>query len=72
MFGIKFIKPEPTTYLLQYKRGSIKREGAGMAFFYYAPSRLTSATTDKKHRNVSRRRGRRNRGRRELCGGRVP
>lgn len=38
MFGIKFIKIQPTTYLLQYRRGQIVREGLGLAFFYYAPS----------------------------------
>jgi regulator of protease activity HflC (stomatin/prohibitin superfamily) len=38
MFSIKFIKFQPTTYVLQYKNGSVKREGAGLAFFYYAPT----------------------------------
>ncbi|GAC1569331.1 MAG: hypothetical protein NVS3B3_23660 [Aquirhabdus sp.] len=38
MFGIKFIKFQPTTYLLQYKNGNVKREGTGLAFFYYAPT----------------------------------
>ncbi len=38
MFGIKFIKAEPTTYLLQYKKGRIVQEGAGLSFFYYAPT----------------------------------
>ncbi len=38
MFGIQFIKVQPTTYLLQYKKGKIKREGSGLAFFYYAPT----------------------------------
>jgi hypothetical protein len=38
MFGIQFIKIQPTTYLLQYRRGKIVREGVGLAFFYYAPS----------------------------------
>jgi regulator of protease activity HflC (stomatin/prohibitin superfamily) len=37
MFGIKFIKVQPTTYLLQYRGGKIVREGLGLAFFYYAP-----------------------------------
>src|ERR1700746_699960 len=35
---LNFIKVPPTTYLLQYKRGKVKREGAGLSFFYYAPS----------------------------------
>jgi hypothetical protein len=38
MLGIKFIKVQPTTYLLQYKGGNVVREGAGMSFFYYAPT----------------------------------
>jgi len=38
MFGIKFIKVQPTTYLLQYRSGQIVRDGLGLAFFYYAPT----------------------------------
>src|SRR5215469_10382477 len=38
MFGIRYIKVQPTTYLLQYKGGKVVREGAGMAFFFYAPA----------------------------------
>ncbi len=38
MFGIKFIKIHPTTYLLQYRRGQVVREGVGLSFFYYAPT----------------------------------
>src|SRR5262252_9310174 len=38
MFGIKFIKVQPTTYLLQYQHGKIVREGVGLSFFYYAPT----------------------------------
>jgi hypothetical protein len=38
MFGIRFIKIGPTSYVLQYKRGRIVREGAGLSFFYYAPN----------------------------------
>src|SRR5947207_7181725 len=38
MFGIKFIKVQPTTYLLQYRGGKIVREGSGLSFFYYAPT----------------------------------
>ena len=35
MFGIRFIKVQPTTYLLQYQRGRVTHEGAGLSFFYY-------------------------------------
>src|SRR5678815_369296 len=38
MFGIKFIKVQPTTYLLEYRGGKILREGLGLSFFYYAPT----------------------------------
>lgn len=38
MLGIRFVKAQPTTYLLQYKAGRVKREGAGLSFFYYAPT----------------------------------
>src|SRR3989475_4651476 len=38
MLGIRFIKIQPTTYLLQYRHGRIVREGVGLAFFYYAPT----------------------------------
>jgi hypothetical protein len=34
MFGIKFIKVQPTTYLLQYRGGKVVREGLGLSFFY--------------------------------------
>lgn len=37
MFGIRFIKVPPTTFVLQYRSGVIVREGAGLSFFYYAP-----------------------------------
>lgn len=38
MFGIRFIKADPTTYLMQVRGGRIVREGAGQSFFYYAPT----------------------------------
>ena len=38
MFGVRFIKSQPTTYLLQFKGGKAVREGAGLSFFYYAPT----------------------------------
>ncbi len=37
MFGIRFIKVQPTTYLLQYSQGQLKREGQGLAGFYFSP-----------------------------------
>lgn len=38
MFGIRFIKSQPTTYLIEYKSGKIARQGAGLSFFYFAPT----------------------------------
>lgn len=38
MLGFNFIKVQPTTFLLQYKKGKIAREGAGLSFFYFAPT----------------------------------
>ena len=38
MFGINFIKVQPTTYLLQYRSGDVVREGLGLSFFYYGPT----------------------------------
>ena len=38
MFGIRFIKVQPTTYLIQYSGGKIQRQGPGLSFFYYAPA----------------------------------
>ncbi|MDR1050723.1 MAG: SPFH domain-containing protein [Deltaproteobacteria bacterium] len=38
MFGIKFMKVNPSTYIIHYRNGRVVREGAGLSFFYYAPS----------------------------------
>jgi len=38
MFGLRFIKVQPTTYLLQYRKGKLVREGTGLSFFYFAPT----------------------------------
>ena len=35
---LSFMKVPPTTYVLQYKSGRIKREGAGLSFIYYVPT----------------------------------
>jgi len=35
---LSFMKVPPTTYVLLYKHGKIKREGAGLSFIYYAPT----------------------------------
>lgn len=38
MLGIRFLKAQPTSYILQYQHGKVVREGAGLSFFYYAPT----------------------------------
>lgn len=38
MLGFRFIKAQPTTYLMRFRGGRIVREGAGLAFFYYVPT----------------------------------
>lgn len=38
MFGIEYLKAPPTTYVLHYKSGKVKREGTGLAFLYYRPT----------------------------------
>jgi hypothetical protein len=37
MLGIRYMKAAPTTYVIQHVGGAVKREGPGLAFFYYAP-----------------------------------
>ncbi len=37
MFGVQFIKSQPTTHLMQFRGGKLVRQGAGLSFFYYAP-----------------------------------
>lgn len=38
MFNINYLKAEPTTYVLKYRKGKVVSEGAGLSFYYYAPS----------------------------------
>jgi hypothetical protein len=38
MFGIRYLKVPSTTYVLHFRDGKIVREGAGMSFFYFAPT----------------------------------
>jgi len=46
MFGLKFIKFQPTSYILHYKHGKVVQEGSGLSFFYYSPtSSLVSVPT---------------------------
>lgn len=38
MLGYKYIKANPTIYVIQFKNGRAVREGTGLSFFYFAPS----------------------------------
>lgn len=38
MLGISFVKAQPTTHIIQYRGGKVVREGAGLSFFYIAPT----------------------------------
>src|SRR5437660_12896350 len=38
MFGFRYIKATPTSYLMQFKSGQVLREGTGLSFFYFAPT----------------------------------
>lgn len=43
MFGIKHIKFDSMTYVLQFKNGNVKREGRGLSFYYFAPNSSIAA-----------------------------
>ncbi len=38
MFGIRYLKTSPTTYVLHFAGGKLQREGPGLSFFYFGPS----------------------------------
>ena len=50
MFGLRFIKVQPTDFIMQYQRGQRVRQGVGLSFFYFAPTsslvRIPLASTD--------------------------
>ena len=37
MFGVRYFKAGPTTFVLQHVNGRVRREGTGLSFFYFAP-----------------------------------
>ena len=43
MFGLKYIKFDSMTYVIQYKNGQIVNEGRGLSFFYFAPNTSITA-----------------------------
>src|SRR6267154_459476 len=38
MFGFRFVKVQPTTHLMAFRRGKVIRQGAGFSMFYYSPT----------------------------------
>jgi regulator of protease activity HflC (stomatin/prohibitin superfamily) len=38
MLGLKFIKVQPTEYVLHYSNGRLVREGVGLSFFHFSPT----------------------------------
>ena len=38
MLYINFIKAQPTTYVMHYSNGRLKRGGAGLSFYYFSPT----------------------------------
>src|SRR5262245_56030290 len=38
MFGFRFIKTQPTEYVIQYRNGEPRRQGAGLSFWFFAPT----------------------------------
>ncbi len=38
MLGVKYIKADPTQYIIHFQNGTVKRQGAGLAFFYFKPA----------------------------------
>ena len=43
MFGVRYFKASPTTFVLQFVNGRVKREGVGLSFFCFAPSTTLTA-----------------------------
>lgn len=38
MLGFRFIKFQPSEYVLMYRNGRVVKEGSGISFYYYAPT----------------------------------
>lgn len=38
MLGIEYLKATPTTYVIHFKAGAVKRAGPGLSFWYYQPT----------------------------------
>lgn len=38
MLGFRYLKATPVTHVMQFRNGNVVRQGAGLSFFYYAPT----------------------------------
>jgi len=38
MLGINFIKSNPSTHLMQFRKGKLVKQGSGISFYYFAPT----------------------------------
>lgn len=38
MFGFKFVKTQPTTWLMAFRGGKVVQQGAGLSIWYFAPT----------------------------------
>jgi hypothetical protein len=38
MFGLRYLKAPSTTYVMHFRGGQVTRHGAGLSFFYFAPT----------------------------------
>ena len=38
MLGFRYIKFDPSQHVIVYKGGTVKKEGPGLAFWYFAPA----------------------------------
>ena len=48
MLGISYRKANPTDYALHFSRGKLVREGAGLSFWYFAPSSTIAPIVSRK------------------------
>jgi len=37
MFGLRYIKSDPNTYLMRYRKGKLTQAGQGLSFWYFSP-----------------------------------
>jgi regulator of protease activity HflC (stomatin/prohibitin superfamily) len=42
MFGLRYLKASPTTYVFHFRKGVIVHEGLGLSFWYFAPNSTVS------------------------------